>query len=197
MRGIETRYKGYRFRSRLEARWAVFMDCLGIEYLYEDEGFVLPNGKQYLPDFKVPAWKSYLEVKPAHPSTEEIRKLWELVQDTGWFGLILYGDVWPGAHGIALIKPEDDWVRATCLIPPYNQFGQCRRCEGTCLLMEDEWGGGAWRAIGEHTCGDHERWPLTGDSAPRIMNAYQTARGARFEFKEAPKIEVLPAHRGG
>jgi hypothetical protein len=34
---IETRYNGYRFRSRLEARWAVFFDTLGIEYQYELE----------------------------------------------------------------------------------------------------------------------------------------------------------------
>ena len=32
MKAIETEYNGYRFRSRLEARWAVFFDALGIEY---------------------------------------------------------------------------------------------------------------------------------------------------------------------
>ena len=50
---IETVYNGYRFRSRLEARWAVFFDALGVEYEYEPEGFVLPSGKRYLPDFRV------------------------------------------------------------------------------------------------------------------------------------------------
>lgn len=50
---IETFYNGYRFRSRLEARWAVFFDALGVEYEYEPEGFVLPSGKHYLPDFRV------------------------------------------------------------------------------------------------------------------------------------------------
>ena len=34
---IETVYKGYRFRSRLEARWAVFFDALDIEWYYEPE----------------------------------------------------------------------------------------------------------------------------------------------------------------
>ena len=38
---IETIYKGYRFRSRLEARWAVFFDALGIEYEYEPGRVVL------------------------------------------------------------------------------------------------------------------------------------------------------------
>ena len=36
---IETVYNGYRFRSRLEARWAVFFRAVGIEYQYEPEGF--------------------------------------------------------------------------------------------------------------------------------------------------------------
>lgn len=35
---IETLYKGYRFRSRLEARWAVFMDACGADWEYEPEG---------------------------------------------------------------------------------------------------------------------------------------------------------------
>lgn len=53
---IETRYKGYRFRSRTEARWAVFFDALGAEWEYEPEGFTLPNGKGYLPDFRIKCW---------------------------------------------------------------------------------------------------------------------------------------------
>jgi len=41
VRPIETKYKGYRFRSRLEARWAVFFDTLGLKWWYEPEGFDL------------------------------------------------------------------------------------------------------------------------------------------------------------
>jgi hypothetical protein len=48
---IETHYKGYRFRSRLEARWAVFFDAIGAEWEYEPEGFVLEDGTYYLTDF--------------------------------------------------------------------------------------------------------------------------------------------------
>lgn len=50
---IETIYNGYRFRSRLEARWAVFLDSLGVKYEYEPEGFELPGVGGYLPDFRV------------------------------------------------------------------------------------------------------------------------------------------------
>lgn len=70
---IETTYNGYRFRSRLEARWAVFFDTLGIVYEYEPEGFELESGKRYLPDFLVrcyglgeatnKAFDLYVEVK--------------------------------------------------------------------------------------------------------------------------------------
>ena len=51
LKAIETEYRGYRFRSRLEARWAVFFDACGVKWEYEPEGFILPNGQQYLPDF--------------------------------------------------------------------------------------------------------------------------------------------------
>lgn len=59
---IETVYNGYRFRSRLEARWAVFFDAANIKYEYEPEGYETPKGR-YLPDFYLPDFDSYVEVK--------------------------------------------------------------------------------------------------------------------------------------
>ena len=53
IRAIETIYRGHKFRSRLEARWAVFFDACGVEWEYEPEGFELRNGLRYLPDFKL------------------------------------------------------------------------------------------------------------------------------------------------
>lgn len=52
---IETSYNGYRFRSRLEARWAVFFDALDhvVQWEYEPEGFDLGDAGWYLPDFRV------------------------------------------------------------------------------------------------------------------------------------------------
>lgn len=61
IKAIETRYKGYRFRSRLEARWAVFFDALGLDWEYEPEGYVLPDGTKYLPDFYADG--VYIEIK--------------------------------------------------------------------------------------------------------------------------------------
>ena len=51
IKAIETEYKGYRFRSRLEARWAVFFDAIGAKWEYEPEGYELADGTMYLPDF--------------------------------------------------------------------------------------------------------------------------------------------------
>lgn len=64
MKAIETVYNGYRFRSRLEARWAVFFETAGIEYEYEPEGFQFEDGTKYLPDFYLPWFKCYVEIKP-------------------------------------------------------------------------------------------------------------------------------------
>jgi len=63
IQAIETIYRGYRFRSRLEARWAVFFTTAGVAFQYEPEGFRLPSG-WYLPDFFLPTFTAYLEVKP-------------------------------------------------------------------------------------------------------------------------------------
>jgi hypothetical protein len=65
IRAIETRYNGYRFRSRLEARWAVFLDHCKEQYIYEHQGFELPSGP-YLPDFFLPRRTAFIEVKPIH-----------------------------------------------------------------------------------------------------------------------------------
>lgn len=51
---IETSYKGYRFRSRTEARWAIVFDELNLKWEYEKEGYDLTGYGWYLPDFNFP-----------------------------------------------------------------------------------------------------------------------------------------------
>lgn len=63
IKAIETKYKGYKFRSRLEAKWAVFFDNAKIKYEYEPEGYEDENGKRYLPDFYLPEFDAHVEVK--------------------------------------------------------------------------------------------------------------------------------------
>lgn len=63
---IPTLYAGVLFRSRTEARWALFWDRLGIKWEYEPQGFVAA-GVPYLPDFVVfPALGTlWVEIKPS------------------------------------------------------------------------------------------------------------------------------------
>lgn len=65
LRPIQTIFKGYRFRSRLEARWAVFLEALGLQWEYEPQGFELRDGTRYLPDFYLPNQETFVEIKPA------------------------------------------------------------------------------------------------------------------------------------
>jgi hypothetical protein len=61
---IQTHYAGYHFRSRLEARWAVFFDNLGIKWQYEPQGYTVgPAKRPYLPDFFLPDLQAAVEVK--------------------------------------------------------------------------------------------------------------------------------------
>ena len=62
IKAIETRYAGHRFRSRLEARWAVFFDTLGMKWEYEPQGYTVDD-ECYLPDFWLPETETWVEVK--------------------------------------------------------------------------------------------------------------------------------------
>ena len=81
LKAIDTKYNGYLFRSRLEARWAVFFDHLGLKYEYEKEGYDL-DGLWYLPDFWLPdvalrrskETGLWMEVKGGKPTAEEDEK---------------------------------------------------------------------------------------------------------------------------
>lgn len=83
---IETKYKGYRFRSRLEARWAVFLDALNIRWEYEQEGFILSDNTKYLPDFQLPTFGGgmYMEVKPDNGDFSKALKFCREIRRTLW-----------------------------------------------------------------------------------------------------------------
>ena len=101
---IETRYAGCRFRSRTEARFAVLLDRLSLTWEYEGQGFQLPSGRRYLPDFKLPDLKIFLEIKGAEPTQRELGKVREFAvaaHEYGYVTLMLVGGV---------PRPEPDTV---------------------------------------------------------------------------------------
>lgn len=81
IRPIETHYAGCRFRSRLEARYAVFFDTLGVKWEYEREGYEVEDRLglndvdtwYYLPDFWLPEYELHVEVKGSF-KPEEFRR---------------------------------------------------------------------------------------------------------------------------
>jgi hypothetical protein len=94
MQAIETLYKGCLFRSRLEARWAVFFDALDKVWLYEPEGFVLEDDICYLPDFYLPEEEVWIEVKPLTaegPTDDDLRKCCLLSKHTKQGVVMLVG----------------------------------------------------------------------------------------------------------
>lgn len=98
LKAINTEFDGYRFRSRLEARWAMFFKTLGIPYEYEKEGYDL-DGLWYLPDFWLPEQQCWVEIKGQEPTEEEKRKA-ELL---AYYGNSPVGIFWQG-----LQVPERD-----------------------------------------------------------------------------------------
>jgi len=81
IRVLPTTYREVRFRSRLEARWAVYFDLIGLDWRYEPEGYELPSGN-YCPDFECQNF--FVEVKPNVAAREvSTAKFRELAQMTG------------------------------------------------------------------------------------------------------------------
>jgi hypothetical protein len=109
---IETLFKGHRFRSRLEARWAVLFGELGIEFWYEPEGFTY-NGVSYLPDFYLPQLRLYAEVKPDRLDPAEMAKAEGLCLRTLRSVVLLIGPPDFTLYSIISVMPGDPYPTTT------------------------------------------------------------------------------------
>lgn len=131
IQAIETRYRGYRFRSRLEARWAVFFDKMGYLWEYEPQGFDLGGALgNYLPDFYIRDLNAWIEVKGEH-LYQEMMKEYSLF----YFAGKINKNCWrhslvPGLRGSLCMRDNiEDWPilriggRMSGYIGPY--FASC------------------------------------------------------------------------
>lgn len=167
---IQTMYKGHRFRSRLEARWAVFFDAYGIEWEYEKEGYELPSG-WYLPDFWLPNASrccgragEWLEIKPSIPGAEEIAKCSELRHHTKSTVNLVAGYPWDFYIYV--------WSMQLQLLVDGAESGRGTEARDLIAYMQH------WAGV------------LPGEAALRRMDlvkAVSKARSARFEFGETPR----------
>lgn len=114
IKAIETRYAGCRFRSRLEARWAVFFDRLNIPWEYEPEGYLVgPDQVPYLPDFLIypnTPHSFWLEIKATAPTEAEIAKARGLAEGTGLTTYIYFRQPEVPAPDLSHIKTFDQYA---------------------------------------------------------------------------------------
>lgn len=111
-RGIATTYRGTRFRSRLEARWAVFFDLVEWSWVYEpiDAG-------GWIPDFLVSGPFPFLvEVGPCITTPEYVAK-GAKARTAYPTTRTLHGT---GDDGIWIDRP-DRWTLITGVTPVYEE----------------------------------------------------------------------------
>jgi hypothetical protein len=187
LKAIETQYKGYRFRSRLEARWAVFFDALGLRWEYEPEGFELGDGVRYLPDFRLPDLGLWVEVKPCRADELARDKAGGLLLGTGAPVFITCGmpDALGEAHwSYTQIGGEWNWHSGVArihwdLAPWGCHIGLYNR--RPCFDIEAHDHGARVHVDGTDATGvTGDRIHLVDDEA----RALDAARSARFEFGE-------------
>lgn len=78
---IPTVYRGIRFRSKLEAKYARAFDILRISWTYEEVNFMFDDGTCYAPDFYMPEIDTYFEVKGV--MTEEDERKIKMLSEQG------------------------------------------------------------------------------------------------------------------
>jgi len=78
-RGTPTKYNGIQMRSKLEARYAKYLDDNGIEWVYEPKRFWLEDIQTtYMPDFYLPILDEYTEVKGWDNGLEKVESFRKL-----------------------------------------------------------------------------------------------------------------------
>jgi len=117
MEPIQTKFDGHLFRSRLEARWAVFFKHQNLSYSYEPEGFKLKAGN-YLPDFFVftacsdPKSKLnyWVEIKPYGIGEPNDPRYFELVEKSGFPLFVLAGQPGDPTEGVGRLQENPNYV---------------------------------------------------------------------------------------
>lgn len=190
-KSIDTKFAGYHFRSRLEARWAVFFEELGIQWRYEPEGFKLLNGDYYLPDFYLPNSDLWLEIKPVERSVTtwpEHPAFHHFSDDSPFDNFYLI----KGRPYIELIEfageifLDEDSNQGYMAWPGYDVghfFCECPECGAIGIEFETR----ANRIACD--CMDNENSFLN-PATDRLLRAYDAAIEARFEHHEADDYAV-------
>lgn len=197
---IETCYNGYKFRSRLEARWAVFFDALGVKYEYEPQGFDLGNGLKYLPDFRVKCYGCrgdyelekpfdlYIEVKGKMVESDKVKIQAftdEYISTDGCTEIrnpvLIVGDI-PPVGGSSDSSEVNAYNKMDGIdIYPFNY----ETIDGDYFAAYPAAHGNKF-----YLWGDDSSY-INDDDVDRVERAYDIARKARFEHGETPKVRPV------
>lgn len=96
---IVTAYRGFSFRSRLEARYAAFFDAQGWQWTYEPFDC---NG--WIPDFVIGERRTAVEIKPYGNRLEEWSDAIRKIVDSGYRQPVLLFGVDPTTWGVNAIR---------------------------------------------------------------------------------------------
>lgn len=171
LKALPTVYHGITFRSRTEARWAVMFDKLGLAWEHEREGFDV-DGRWYLPDFYLPQFPLWLEVKPHQTDGSERVHFEKMCLLSGRSGIIAYGPPSAGNRNILFVD------RADGVADGLYQLLADRRDEGVFWLQGDPKDGLHTFALGgPGNPTDHDRMPVVTD---RLRAAFEASQAERF-----------------
>ena len=189
LKPIPTRYKGYHFRSRTEARWAVFFDFLGIPYEYEPQGYVL-EGIPYLPDFWLPESECFVEIKSGDRDDRSLQKCKLLARLSGKRVFLYNGpptrevisgiEVWYEPAVNETLDLEAEWIECPiCGAVKPNGYVQF-----TCHPLSTVWiqNSPKWRIEMESKMEYRPKLPKLRTDSSRLRDAIEAARSAQFEF---------------
>ncbi len=181
IKAIQTCYQGYRFRSRLEARYAVFMDTVGIKWEYEKEGFHLPSGS-YLPDFWLPKLECWLEIKPELPTDLETKLCEELAWGTDKAVAVCFGI--PGDNPIHVYCSDTSDSSAGTQWWDEVQWAIDEKT-GAAVFCSGSWSHDFFSPNFSSFAGMR----LAGDCIlpMNLLQAFRKAKSARFEHGETPR----------
>lgn len=184
MKVIPTYYKGIKFRSRIEARWAVFFDALKVRFEYEKEGYSL-EGKPYLPDFYLQDLKCFIEIKGEKPTRQEQELAYLLSKESGVPVHIFSGSVpTPGMEtwndcGFETFTfdstSKEQKLQGQEYLQSIYAVNRCPRCKKVGFSRKG--------IVGELPCGCwSSNRSMRQDEL--VSKAYLKARSARFEFED-------------
>lgn len=190
VRALETHYAGYTFRSRTEARWAVFLSTLDVAWDYEPTGFEF-NGERYLPDFWLPRQERWLEVKGVRPTPEEREKCQWLADGTGQPVLVVWGE--PRPPDVLRDLPAAEADQALIFTADWDDYAYWWCVCPYCGYLDAEFEGRSarlrCRCVAIRHGDDHDR-SCTWDHHP-LPDAYAAARtaftGPTFHGNRTPR----------